>query len=374
MIYLDNAATTPLCDAARKSMEPYLSEIYGNPSGVYNLARVTKKRVEEAREKIAEAINCEAENIFFTSGGTESDNWVLNNGKNYGNHIITSKIEHHAILNKCSQLKKEGISTSYVDVDSLGRINLKQVENEIQKNTALISVMFANNEIGTIEPVERLATIAHRHNVLFHTDAVQAVGHVPIDVKKMDIDFLSASSHKFNGPKGVGFLYVKDIKKFNPLIYGGGQEKGKRAGTENVAGIVGMSAALCDAVKNMKNRIQKESEMRNYLINSVLGNIPYVKLNGHPTIRLPGNANFSFGGINGTSLVVLMDGDGICISAGSACSSESEGPSHVLTAIGRSEELAYGTVRFSLSTENTMEEINYTIKKLKENVYNLRRK
>lgn len=373
MIYLDNAATTKISDTAIEAMEPYLNEMYGNPSGVYNMSRMTREIVEEARGNIAEALGTQPENIFFTSGGTESDNWVLNNAKSKGNHIITSKIEHHAILNKCAQLEKEGMQITYMDTDSTGMVNPREIEKNINNETALISIMFANNEIGTIEPIAEIGRIARNNNVLFHTDAVQAFGHVPIDVEQMNIDMLSASSHKFHGPKGVGFLYVRNPENMSPLLYGGGQESGRRAGTENVAGIVGMSAAISEAMKNMGKRIRKETEMRNYLINRVLNEIPYVRLNGHPSKRLPGNTSFTFAGINGTSLVVLMDNDGICVSAGSACSSGSEKPSHVITAIGLPEELAYGTVRLTLSSENTMEEINYTIYKLKENVYRLRR-
>lgn len=373
MIYLDNAATTKICDEAIEAMEPYLNEMYGNPSGVYNMARMTREVVEEARENIAASIHCKSENIFFTSGGTEADNWVLNNAKEKGSHVITSRIEHHAVLNKCARLEEEGMKVTYLGTDENGIVNPRYVEENIRDDTALISIMFANNEIGTIEPVKEIGEIAHKNNIVFHTDAVQALGHVPIDVEKMNIDMLSASGHKFHGPKGVGFLYVRNPENMNSLLFGGGQEKGKRAGTENVAGIAGMSAALTEAMKNMKARMKKEVEMRNYLINRVLNEIPYVKLNGHPSKRLPGNANFTFAGINGTSLVVLMDNDEICISAGSACSSGSEKPSHVITAIGVPEEYAYGTVRITLCSENTIDEIDYTIQRLKENVYRLRR-
>lgn len=374
MIYLDNAATTRICNASRIAMEPYLKEKYGNPSGAYGMAQDVRRQVEKSRKVIAESINCEPENIFFTSGGTESDNWVLDNYGYEGNHIITSVIEHHAVLNKCSQLKRNGTKITLVNVDDYGMINWRMLEGSIRRDTKLISVMMANNEIGTIQPVEQIGQLAHEYNIDFHTDAVQAVGHIPIDVKKMNIDMLSASSHKFNGPKGVGFLYVKNPEGFNSLIYGGGQEAGKRAGTENVAGIIGMSVALREAVKNMRERMRKETEMRNYLIKNILGQIPYVRLNGHPSKRLPGNVNLTFAGINGASLVVLMDSDDICISSGSACSANSESPSHVINAIGVQGERAYGTIRISLSSENTMEELNYTIRKLKEHVYNLRRK
>lgn len=373
MIYLDNAATTRICDEAVAAMEPYLNEVYGNPSGVYNMARMTRTVVEEARENIAQSIHCKPENIFFTSGGTEADNWVLNNAKYRGSHIITSCIEHHAVLNKCSQMEEEGMQVTYMDTDKTGMVNPINIKEKVQDGTCLISVMFASNEIGTIEPIEEIGKMAHRNKILFHTDAVQAFGHVPIDVEKMQIDMLSASGHKLNGPKGIGFLYVRNPEDMSPLLYGGGQESGKRAGTENVAGIAGMSAAVSVAMKNMKMRMKKEIEMRNYLINRVLNEIPYVKLNGHPSKRLPGNANFTFAGINGTSLVVLMDNDGICISAGSACSSDSEKPSHVITALGIPKEQAYGTIRITLCDENTPEEINYTIHRLKENIYRLRK-
>ena len=373
MIYLDNAATTKISDKAIGAMEPYLNEMYGNPSGVYNMARMARNIVEETRNNIARALNCNPDNIFFTSGGTESDNWALNNAKYRGKHIITSKIEHHAILNKCSQLEEEGMNVTYVDTDKDGMVSPKDIEEKIEEGTSLISIMFANNEIGTIEPIKEIGKMAKRKNTVFHTDAVQAFGHIPIDVNEMSIDLLSASSHKFNGPKGVGFLYVKNPNKILPLIYGGGQEKGKRSGTENVAGIAGMNAAIVEAIKNMDERVKKETDMRDYLINRVLSEIPYVKLNGHETKRLPGNANFTFEGIDGTSLVVLMDNDGVCISAGSACSARSEKPSHVISAIGVPEDKAFGTIRITLCSENTKEEINYTIEKLKENISELRK-
>lgn len=373
MIYLDNAATTKISDVAIEAMEPYLSEMYGNPSGVYNMGRMVRETVEEARESIAKALNCSPENIFFTSGGTESDNWVLDNARHNGSHIITTCIEHHAILNKCARMQQDGINVTYMNVDNNGKVDPEQIENSINENTSLISVMFANNEIGTIEPIGEIGKMARRNNVLFHTDAVQAFGHIPIDVDELNIDMLSASSHKFHGPKGVGFLYVRNPKEMIPLLYGGGQEKGKRSGTENVAGIAGMSAAVKDSVRNMNYRMKKEIKMRNYLTNRILNEIPYARLNGHPFDRLPGNVNFTFAGVDGTSLVVMMDNDGICISAGSACSSGSDKPSHVISAIGIPEEYAYGTIRITLCSQNTMEEINYTIHRLKENISTLRR-
>lgn len=374
MIYLDNAATTKISDGAIQAMEPYLNEMYGNPSGIYNFAKMSKELVEETRKNIAGAINGKPENIFFTSGGTESDNWVLENAKNYGNHIITSKIEHHAILNKCEQLEKQGMKVTYLNVDNQGVVNPRDVEKSIRSDTALISIMFANNEIGTTEPIAEIGEIARNYNVIFHTDAVQAFGHVPIDVEKMNIDMMSASGHKFHGPKGVGFLYIRNPEQMMPLVYGGGQEKGKRSGTENVAGIAGMNGAVCEMTKDLQERMKKETNLRNYLINRVLSEIPYVRLNGNSIKRLPGNANFTIAGIDGTSLVVLMDNDGICISSGSACSSGSDKPSHVISAIGVPENYAYGTIRITLCGENTKEEIDYTIHRLKENVRMLRSK
>lgn len=374
MIYLDNAATTKISDGAIQAMEPYLNEMYGNPSGIYNFAKMSKELVEETRKNIAGAINGKPENILFTSGGTESDNWVLENAKNYGNHIITSKIEHHAILNKCEQLEKQGMKVTYLNVDNQGVVNPRDVEKSIRSDTALISIMFANNEIGTTEPIAEIGEIARNYNVIFHTDAVQAFGHVPIDVEKMNIDMMSASGHKFHGPKGVGFLYIRNPEQMMPLVYGGGQEKGKRSGTENVAGIAGMNGAVCEMTKDLEERMKKETNLRNYLINRVLSEIPYVRLNGNSIKRLPGNANFTIAGIDGTSLVVLMDNDGICISSGSACSSGSDKPSHVISAIGVPENYAYGTIRITLCGENTKEEIDYTIHRLKENVRMLRSK
>ena len=372
MIYLDNAATTKICNRAVNAMEPYLNEMYGNPSGIYNFSKMTKEIVEKTRATIASAIHARPENIFFTSGGTESDNWVLENAIRYGRHIITSQIEHHAILNKCESLSRKGIDISYVGTDRMGVVNPYEVENYIRKDTALISIMFANNEIGTIQSVKEIGRIAKRRNILFHTDAVQAFGHIPINVDEMNIDMLSASSHKFHGPKGVGFLYIRNPENMEALIYGGGQEKGHRAGTENVAGIVGMGAAVEEAMENLNQRMQKEIELRNYLINRVLQEIPYVKLNGHMSKRLPGNANFTIAGIDGTSLVVLMDNDGICVSAGSACSAGNDSPSHVIKAIGIPEQYIYGTIRITLCADNTKEEIDYTVYRLKENVRQMR--
>ncbi len=372
MIYLDNASTTKVCSRAVQAMEPYLNEMYGNPSGVYQLSKMAKKIVDEARENIAKALHTGPDNIFFTSGGTESDNWVLENAHNFGNHIITSTIEHHAILNKCASLEKEGMDVSYIGTDREGLVNPYEIEHEIKSNTALISIMFANNEIGTIQPIREIGRIAKENGVMFHTDAVQAFCHIPIDVDELGIDMLSASSHKFHGPKGVGFLYIREPEKMLPLIYGGGQEKGKRAGTENVIGIAGMSAAVTEAMEQLHERRNRETQLRNYLIHRILREIPYVRLNGHSTKRLPGNANFTIAGIDGASLVVVMDREGICISSGSACSAGSAGPSHVITAIGIPEQYAYGTIRITLCADNTKEEMDYVIQRLKENVKRMR--
>ncbi len=372
MIYLDNAATTKICDEALEAMEPYLNNMYGNPSGLYHLSKQSKEIVEKGRRIISEALNTKPENIFFTSGGTESDNWVLEEASKKGNHIITTKIEHHAILNKCEKLKEKGMKITYLENNREGIINPNDIKRFIRKDTSLISVMFANNEIGTIEQIKNIGQVAKENNVTFHTDAVQAFGHIPIDVDEMNIDMLSASSHKFHGPKGVGFLYVRNPENTESFIYGGSQESGKRAGTENVAGIVGMSVAVKNAMKELKIRMEKEIILRDYLIHRVLSEIPYVRLNGHPTKRLPGNANFTIAGVDGTSLVVLMDNDGICMSSGSACNTDSRKPSHVITAIGIPEKYAYGTIRITLCADNTKEEIDYTIEKLKRNIMLMR--
>ena len=372
MIYLDNAATTKICDEALEAMEPYLNNMYGNPSGLYHLSKQSKEIVEKGRRIISEALNTKPENIFFTSGGTESDNWVLEEASKKGNHIITTKIEHHAILNKCEKLKEKGMKITYLENDREGIINPNDIKGFIRKDTSLISVMFANNEIGTIEQIKNIGQVAKENNVTFHTDAVQAFGHIPIDVDEMNIDMLSASSHKFHGPKGVGFLYVRNPENTESFIYGGSQESGKRAGTENVAGIVGMSVAVKNAMKELEIRMEKEIILRDYLIHRVLSEIPYVRLNGHPTKRLPGNANFTIAGVDGTSLVVLMDNDGVCMSSGSACNTDSRKPSHVITAIGIPEKYAYGTIRITLCADNTKEEIDYTIEKLKRNIVLMR--
>ena len=379
LIYMDNAATTSTAPEVVSAMLPFFTEYYGNPSSVYNFAQKSKMAIEDAREIIADSIGAAKSNeIYFTGGGSESDNWALKSAafglRDKGNHIITTKIEHHAILNTCAYLEKNGFEITYLDVDSEGFVSLEDVENAITDKTILISVMFANNEIGTIEPIRNIAMVAHRKGVLFHTDAVQAFGHIPIDVNYLGVDMLSASSHKFNGPKGVGFLYVRNPKEMMPLIYGGGQEKGKRGGTENVAGIIGMGAAVEDSMRNMSARYNKEKNLRDYMVKRILGEIPNVSLNGHYANRLPGNASFTFDGINGTSLVVIMDEEGVCISAGSACAASAEKPSHVISALGIPKEKAYGTIRITIGHENTRKEIDYTVEKLKAGVKELRAK
>lgn len=372
MIYLDNAATTKLSDAAREVMEPYLNERYGNPSGIYSLGEQAKEAIEESRSIIAKMLHTNPENIFFTSGGTESDNWVLEQAAKTDAHIITTQIEHHAILNKCHELQSKGIEVSYIGVNKEGVVDLKELENNITSENTLISVMYANNEIGTIEPIAKIGQIAKKYGVRFHTDAVQAFGHIPIDVLKTNLDFFSASAHKFHGPKGVGFLYAKNPEQLQPFIHGGGQEREHRAGTENVAGIVGMGVAAKEAGEQMRTRIKKEIALRNYLANRILREVPNVSVNGPIINRLPGNINLAFKGINGTSLVVMMNDDDICISAGSACASSDEGPSHVLKALGQSDEHSYEAIRMTLNYQNTKEEIDYVINKIKENVILLR--
>ena len=367
MIYLDNAATTAVCKEAKEAMVPFLEDEYGNPSANYPFGDRAGSVVERARIRIAGMINANPENIIFTSGGTESDNSAVLKIKDIENsHIITTKIEHHAVLNTCEYARKKGAEVTYLNVNPDGEINLDELEKSIKENTRLISVMFANNEIGTIEPIAKIGRLARAYGITFHTDAVQAFGHVPINVARMNIDMMSVSAHKFNGPKGVGFLYVRNIDDFEPLIWGGGQENGKRSGTENVAGIVGMEQAAIQSVKNMSYRMQKEQYLRNYLINRVMNEIDDVKLNGHKFKRLPGNANFSFKNINAAKLVEDMGNEGICISAGSACAAAGGKPSQVIMAINVQKEYAYGTVRITISHENTRNEIDETVEVMKK--------
>lgn len=376
VIYLDNAATTKTRPEVVEAMLPYFTELFGNPSSVYGFASQNKEAVTVAREQIAKALNSPTQDIYFTAGGSEADNWALKATmeayKDKGNHLITTKIEHHAILHTCEYLEKNGCEVTYLDVDENGVVDLEQLKRSIKPTTVLISVMYANNEIGTLQPVKEIGQIAREHGVLFHTDAVQAFGQLPIDVVAENIDMLSASGHKLNGPKGIGFLYIRKGLKLRSLIHGGGQERKRRAGTENVPGIVGFGKAVELAVAGMEEKIKKETGLRDYMIDRVLAEIPYVRLNGHRTLRLPNNANFSFQFIEGESLLIMLDMKGICASSGSACTSGSLDPSHVLLAIGLPHEIAHGSLRLTLSEETTKEEIDFTIDQLKAIVENLR--
>lgn len=377
VIYLDHAATTATRPEVLEAMLPYFTENYGNPSSIYELGSKNKQIVTESREIIGKALGTDAQNIYFTAGGSEADNWALvatsEAFKNKGNHIITSKIEHHAILHTCEYLEKErGFEVTYVDVDEHGILKLDELKKAIRPTTILITVMFANNEIGTIQPVKEIGAIAHEHGILFHTDAVQAFGQIPIDVDAMNIDMLSGSGHKLNGPKGIGFLYIRKGVKIRSFIHGGAQERKRRAGTENVPGIVGLGKAVEIAVRTMDERIKKETELRDYLIGRILKEIPYTRLNGDSEKRLPNNANFSFQFIEGESLLIMLDMAGICGSSGSACTSGSLDPSHVLLAIGLPHEIAHGSLRLTLGEDNTKEEMDYVVEKVKGIVERLR--
>ena len=376
MIYLDNAATTKVRPEVVEAMMPYFTESYGNPSSVYGFASKSKEAVDNAKNIIAKSLNTRADDIYFTAGGTESDNWALKaTAKAYeskGKHIITSKIEHHAILHTCEYLEKDGYEVTYVDVDENGIIKIDELKKAIRPDTILISVMFANNEIGSVQPIKEIGAIAKENNVLFHTDAVQAYGHIDIDVEELNIDMLSASGHKLNGPKGIGFLYIRKGLKLRSFIHGGAQERRRRAGTENVPGIVGFAKAVEIAMENMNTRIEKEISLRDRLIEKVLKKVPYTRLNGHRTDRLPNNANFSFQFIEGESLLIMLDMKGICGSSGSACTSGSLDPSHVLLAIGLPHEIAHGSLRLTLSEENTEEEIDYVVDEVAAVVERLR--
>ena len=376
LIYLDNAATTKTAPEVVEAMLPYFSELYGNPSSIYSLAGESKKAVGHAREIIAGALGAQPEEIYFTAGGTESDNWALKAAaefyKKKGNHIITTKIEHHAILHTCQWLEKQGFEVTYLNVDENGVVKLEELKKAIRPTTILISVMYANNEIGTIQPIKEIGEIAREHGILFHTDAVQAFGQLPIQVDDCHIDMLSASGHKLNGPKGIGFLYIRKGVKIRSFIHGGAQERKRRAGTENVPGIVGLGKAVERAVSTRKERADKEKELRDYLIGRVLKEIPYTRLNGHRTMRLPNNANFSFQFIEGESLLIMLDMEGICGSSGSACTSGSLDPSHVLLAIGLPHEIAHGSLRLTLSEETTKEELDFVVESLKKIIDRLR--
>ena len=376
LIYLDNAATTKTAPEVVEAMLPYFTERFGNPSSVYSFAAGNKEVVSEQRDAIAEVLGAKSNEIYFTAGGSESDNWALKAAAEAygekGNHIITTKIEHHAILHTAEYLEKRGFEVTYLEVDEDGKVKPEDVKRAIRPTTILISVMFANNEIGTIQPIREIGEIAHEHGILFHTDAVQAFGQVPIHVEEYHIDMLSASGHKLNGPKGIGFLYIRKGVKIRSFVHGGAHERKRRAGTENVPGIVGLGTAVKRAAATMKERAQKEISLRDELIERVLEEIPYCRLNGHRTDRLPNNANFSFQFVEGESLLIMLDGKGICGSSGSACTSGSLDPSHVLLAIGLPHEIAHGSLRLTLSEETTKEDIDYVVEALKEIVGKLR--
>lgn len=376
--YFDNAATTKVKEEVLKEMFPYFSVEYGNPSSMYSIGRSSRRAIETARKRVAELINCKPKEIYFTSCGSESDNMALKGiayvNKEKGNHIITSKIEHPAILNSCKTLEKQGYRITYLNVDEEGNIDISELENSINEDTILISIMFANNEIGTIEPIEQISKIAKKHNIIFHTDAVQACGNIKIDVKDMGIDMLSLSGHKINAPKGVGALYVREGIEFDRFLDGGHQEKNKRAGTENVAEIVGLGKACEIAKNNLELHTKKLKELRDFYINQVEEKIENIKLNGPRDNRLPGNANISFKGINGSELLLKLDEKGICASAGSACSTGSNSPSHVLTSIGLDSKMAEGTLRVSFGEENSKEDVEYLVENLENIVTELRKK
>ncbi len=375
-IYLDHAATTRTAPEVVEAMLPYFTEYYGNPSSVYGFAASNQTVLADSREQIAGLLGAKREEIYFTAGGSEADNWALiataeAYGKK-GKHIITSKIEHHAVLHTCAYLEKHGIEVTYLDVDENGIVDLEQLKAAIREDTILISIMFANNEIGTIQPIAEIGQIAHAHGILFHTDAVQAFGQLPIDVNTCQIDMLSASGHKLNGPKGIGFLYIRKGVKIRSFIHGGAQERKRRAGTENVPGIVGIAAAAKRAAADMQERTDREIRLRDHMIGRIEREIPYCRLNGDRKKRLPNNVNFSFRFIEGESLLIMLDMKGICASSGSACTSGSLDPSHVLLAIGLPAEIAHGSLRMTLGAETTEEEVDYVVDVLKEIVQNLR--
>ena len=369
IIYLDNSATTPIKSEVLQEMMPYLTTEYGNASSLYSVGRSAKRAIEKARNRVAELLNCNHNEIYFTGGGSESDNIALKGfvyaNKEKGNHIITSKIEHPAILETCKTLERQGFEVSYINVNENGIIDVEELRKSIKTNTILISVMTANNEVGTVQPIEEIAKIAHDNNIIFHTDAVQAIGNVQIDVEKMRIDMLSLSSHKINGPKGVGALYIKNGIEVEKFINGGHQEKDRRAGTENVAGIVGIGKAAEIARKNMETHIRNLSKIRDYYIKKVQKEIPNIRINGSMENRLPGNANISFKGINASELIFKLDERGICVSSGSACSSGNTNPSHVLTAMNVPEVYLNSAIRTTFGDNNTFEQVDYVVKILK---------
>lgn len=376
MIYLDNAATTNVSEEVFEAMKPYFCEQYSNPSAVYSFAGQSMKAVDEARANIAGLIGAQPNEIYFTAGGSESDNWAIKaaaeaNAKK-GKHIITSTIEHHAVLHTCQYLEKQGFEVTYVNVDEYGVVKLDELEAAIRPDTILITIMAANNEIGTIQPLKEIGELAKKHGILFHTDAVQAYGHIPLNVDELNIDMLSASGHKFHGPKGIGFLYIRKGVRVGSFIHGGAQERSRRAGTLNTPGIVGVGAAAAQAARTLDENLKKETQLRDYLIKRVLEEIPYSRLNGDPIKRLPGNANFCFRFIEGESLLILLDQKGICASSGSACTSGSLDPSHVLLAIGLPHEIAHGSLRLTLSENTSKEDIDFTVDELKKIVERLR--
>ena len=376
MIYLDNAATTRTAPEVVEAMLPFFSENYGNASSIYTLGSVSKKALNQARRTLAEYLGAKQEEIYFTAGGSEADNWALKAAAEAyaekGKHIITTQIEHHAVLHTCEYLEKQGYEVTYVGVDENGIVKLKELEAAIRPDTILISVMYANNEIGTLQPIREIGQLAHDRGILFHTDAVQAFGQLPMNVDELYIDMLSASAHKVNGPKGVGCLYIRSGLKLRNLIHGGAQERSRRAGTENIPGIVGFGKAIERAVRIMSEKTRKETELRDYLIDQIYEKIPYCRLNGDRSRRLPGNVNFSFQFIEGESLLIMLDMKGICGSSGSACTSGALDPSHVLLAIGLPHEIAHGSLRLTLSEENTREEMDAVVEAIAEIVGKLR--
>ncbi len=375
-VYLDYSATTPVKEEVLREMIPYFTEHFGNPSSLYTMGLESKEVLEQARARVASLIGAQSGEIYFTGCGSEADNWVVFGTadalKHKGNHIITTKIEHHAMLHSCNFLEKQGFAVTYLDVEPDGTVNPQKLEEAIRDDTILISIMLVNNEVGTVEPVEALSAIAKKHGILFHTDGVQALGNVPIDVKKMGVDMMSLSAHKIYGPKGVGALYVRKGLRISNYLYGGAQEAGRRAGTENLAGIVGFGKAAQLAEKNFERHVSHCREMRDYLIERITSEIPDVFVNGSMKHRHPGNANITFKYIEGESILLLLDSKGISVSTGSACSSKSLEPSHVLTALGVPVEMIHGTVRFTTGDFTTREDIDYTVDQLKEIVSKLR--
>ncbi len=376
LVYMDHAATTAVDPEIVQAMVPYLHNHFGNPSSIYSIAREAKEAVDSARVKVAAALGAKPDEIFFTSGGTESDNWAIKGvayaNRKRGDHLITSKIEHHAVLHTCQYLEKQGFRVTYLPVDQYGLVDPGELERSITDTTTLVSVMYANNEIGTIEPVKELASITHEHGAYFHTDAVQAVGHIPVSVDSTGVDLLSLSGHKFNGPKGTGALYIRKGIRIDNILHGGGQERNRRAGTENLAGIVGTGKAIELATTGIEEKGARIRAMRDRLISGIQGSIPHTRLNGHPSLRLPGNLNISFDFIEGESMLLLLDSFGICASTGSACTSDSLEPSHVLLATGLPAETAHGSLRLTLDVENTDEEVDYVLLTLAKVVGRLR--